>query len=258
MQDLSTGSIPDHARNELYRQIVENTFETTIVHSDYKVLYINNPGSKMLGAPREDLIGAEVLDIFPDDAKGRIKERIRRALEENEIGALIEQTIVTSDGSILEVELSCHPFPYGEKRAILSVLRDITDKKEMEHEYKKRLNEVSTPIVPVLDGISIIPLVGTIDYDKAQILLETLPTKLKTEKDVKHIIIDFSGIYNIDEVVVDFLIKIEAIMRLLGIQPIITGIRPELAQKALDNMGRSHQSIITMKSVKQALTFLKR
>ncbi|MBT2690603.1 PAS domain S-box protein [Bacillus sp. ISL-47] len=258
MQELSTGTIPDHARNELYRQIVENTFETTIVHSDYKVLYINNPGAEMLGAAKEDLIGAEVLDIFPDDAKIRIRERIRKALEENEIGALIDQTIVTSDGSSLEVELSCHPFPYGEKRAILSVLRDITDQKKTEREYKKRQNEVSTPIVPVMDEISIIPLVGTIDFDKAQILLETLPTKLKTETNVKHIIIDFSGIFNLDEVVVDFLIKIEAIMRLLGIQPIITGIRPELAQKALDNMGRSLHSIVTMKSVKQALTFLKR
>jgi rsbT co-antagonist protein RsbR len=252
------GSIPKEQFFEtiLYREIIENIFEATIIHSDYKVIYINEPGARMLGAKKEELIGVNVLDIFPNDAKDEINERVRKALEENEIGALIEQTIILFDGSTLEVELYCHPFMYGEKRAVISVLRDITSRKEIELELKKKVSEISTPIVPLLDGISIIPLVGTMDFDQTKTLLDILPEKLKLEDDIKHIIIDFSGIYNIDEVVIDFLMKINSIMKLLGINPIITGIRPELAQSALQ-IGNDLYSITTISTVKQALRYLK-
>lgn len=257
MEDLSTYEFFSGFTNEeVYRQIVENTFETTIIHSDYKVLYINETGARALKAKKEDLIGEDVLSIFPDCSKGKIFERVRKALEEDEIGELIEETIIASDGSYLEIELYCHPFKIGEKPAILSVFRDISVKKAVERQLKQRVNEVSTPIVPVLDGISIIPLVGTIDSDKAQILLDTLPAKLKLEEDTKHIIIDFSGIYNLDEIAIDFLVKINSIMRLLGISPILTGIRPELAQIAI-KFGEDLHSLKTMSSVKQALLSLK-
>ena len=69
-------------------------------------------------------------------------------------------------------------------------------------------------------------------------------------------IIDFSGIYNMDELVIDFLYQIEAIMRMLGISPILTGIRPELAVKAV-SIGRSLTNIRTETNVKKALTALR-
>ncbi|WP_368505344.1 PAS domain S-box protein [Alkalihalophilus sp. As8PL] len=241
---------------DLYKEIVEGTFESTIVHSDYEVLYVNEAAAQLLGAEKEDLIGAPVLDIFPVDAKERIADRIERGLSEGIVGELIEQTIITLDDRLIEVELSCHPFIYNDKRAILSVLRNITSRKEIEWELQKRVNELSTPIVPVWDGISVIPLVGTIDFDRAKQLLNTLPIKIKSETDLTDIIIDFSGIYNMDELVVDFILKIDSIMRLLGVKPILTGIRPELAQKALV-MGEGLQSIQTMSTVKKALAHFK-
>lgn len=258
MDELPKNAFPaDFANAEVYRQIIDNTFETTIIHSDYKVLYVNEAGANALGAAKEELVGADVLSIFPEKSRKEIKERIRLALEENQIGDLIEQTIFALDGTPIEIELYCHPFQLNGKKAILSICRDISTRKKNERELKKRVNEVSTPIVPVLDGISIIPLVGTLDKDKANLLLETLPTKLQQEKEIKHIIIDFSGIYNLDEVVIDFLIKINSIMRLLGICPILTGIRPELAQTAL-KIGRDLHSIKTLSTVKQALLYLRK
>jgi rsbT co-antagonist protein RsbR len=246
----------DLVNNELYREIVENTFEATILHSDYKVLYVNETAAKMLGSKKEDLIGAEVLDIFPENAKESIKERVRKALEEEENGELIEQTILSVKGEKKEVELYCQPFKLGENNAILSVLRDITSRKELERKLQKSVDEISTPIVPLLDGISVIPLVGTIDEEKSKSLLDSLPASLKLKQDTRHIIIDFSGIYNIDEIVVEFLSKINSIMRMLGVCSILTGIRPGLAKKAL-SVGVRLNDIKTMKDVKQALAFLK-
>jgi rsbT co-antagonist protein RsbR len=244
------------ANDNLFRQIVNNTFEMIVLHTDYKVVYINETGAKMLGVSKEELIGANVLDIFLDSAKEMIRERVRCALEEQKAGQFIEQTVLALDGTRYEMELYCHPFEFEGKRAVLSVFRDISVKKELERQLTYKIHEYSTPIVPLLDGISVIPLVGNIDEDKAQILLKNLPSQITALQDTQHIIIDFSGIYNMDELVIDFLYQIEAIMRMLGISPILTGIRPELAVKAV-SIGRSLTNIRTETNVKKALTALR-
>ncbi|WP_423787975.1 PAS domain S-box protein, partial [Klebsiella pneumoniae] len=69
-------------------------------------------------------------------------------------GELIEEKIFRLDGSMLDVELYCHPVLFGDKRAIQTTLRDITKRKEAEKQYKREINAVSSPIVPVFDGIS--------------------------------------------------------------------------------------------------------
>ncbi|MBY6036888.1 PAS domain S-box protein [Fictibacillus nanhaiensis] len=240
---------------EMYRQIVEYSFETTIIHADHKVLYINQSGADFLRSNKESIIGANVLDIFLEDAKSSIEERIRLNIEHNIIGELIELKVMRFDGTLVDVELYCHPVQFGQQKAVQSILRDITPRIEAEKKLKKLMNEVSTPIVPVSDGISVIPLVGSIDEDKAIQLLDFIPSKIQNEN-LNYLILDFSGTYNLDETVVDFLFKINSIMKLLGIRPILTGIRPELAYKAVE-MGQDFSSIKTMKNVKEALRILK-
>ncbi|OES45992.1 PAS domain S-box protein [Domibacillus iocasae] len=241
--------------DDLFRQIVDNTFETTVLHADYKVVYINETGARLLGASSEELLGANVLDIFLEESKEAIRERVRCALEEQKAGELIEETIQSLNGTQYEIELYCHPFEFKGERAVLSVFRDISERKELQRQLKNKINEYSTPIVPLLDGISVIPLVGNIDEDKAGMLIENLPSQIKRYQDTRHIIVDFSGIYNIDEVVIEFLFKIEGIMKLLGISPIITGIRPELATNVV-RMGRNLSNMRTESTVKKALISL--
>ncbi|WP_046179324.1 PAS domain S-box protein [Domibacillus tundrae] len=242
--------------DDLFRLIVDNTFEAMVLHADYKVVYINETGARLLGDSSEELRGANVLDLFLEESKEAIRERVRCALEEQKAGGLIEETIQSLNGTQYEVELYCHPFEFKGERAVLSVFRDIGEKKELERQLKNKINEYSTPIVPLLDGISVIPLVGNIDEEKARMLIENLPSQIKGFQDTKHIIIDFSGIYNIDELVIEFLFKIEGIMRLLGINPIFTGIRPELAVGVVA-IGRDLSNIRTESTVKKALTSLK-
>ncbi|WP_409254255.1 PAS domain S-box protein [Bacillus sp. SCS-153A] len=246
----------DYANQELLRNIIENTFETIIIHSDYKVVYINQSGADFLGASKEELAGAKVLDVFPDRSKEFIKERIRMGLEENITGPLIEQPVSTIDGREVEVELYCQPFMHEGKRFILSVLRDITSRKEQERRLLNEIHQISTPVVPVSDGISIIPLVGTIDNDKSNLLLETLPVKLKGESDIKYVILDFSGVYNIDAQVIEFLYKLCSIMKMLGINPVLSGIRPKLAQKTVE-LGFNISSIKSLNNVKEAVKYIK-
>jgi rsbT co-antagonist protein RsbR len=116
------------------------------------------------------------------------------------------------------------------------------------------LNAVSTPIVPVSEGIAVLPLMGSMDKDKATQLLESVPAKLQVF-DLRFLINDFSGVYNLDSVTVEFLFNITSIMKLLGIFPVVTGIRPELARRAV-TIGKDLSAIRTMRNVQQALQFL--
>jgi rsbT co-antagonist protein RsbR len=238
----------------MYSQIIEYSVETIVIHADYNILYINESGAKNLGGTKENIIGSCLLDRYRPESKPAIKERIDKSMSENVTGELIEEKIFTLDGKLVEVELYCHPVIFGNKRAIQTTLRDITAKKEDERNHKREINEVSAPIVPVLDGIFVLPLIGSIDLDRAKQLLDVLPSKIQN-LNVECLIIDFSGIYNFDEIVIDYLMKISGVIELLGIHCIITGIRPELAQNAI-HLGVDLSNRLSMATVQQALAYL--
>lgn len=238
----------------MYSQIIEYSVETIVIHANYKILYINESGANNLKGKKADIIGSCLLDRYREDSKQAIKERIQKSMSLNVPGELIEEKIFRLDGSMLDVELYCHPVLFGDKRAIQTTLRDITKRKEAEKQYKREINAVSSPIVPVFDGISVLPLVGSIDSDRSKQLLESIPLEIQ-KQNVQVIIIDFSGIYNFDEVVADYLLKINTVMKLLGVSPIMTGIKPEFAQVAIQ-LGVNLSGIQTMATVKQALLSL--
>ncbi|CAH0345876.1 PAS domain S-box protein [Bacillus sp. CECT 9360] len=253
-KDVSNNMNQSTIEKELmYKQIVEYSVETIVIHADHKILYVNQTGAQNLKGTKEEIIGSCLLDRYREASKPRIKERIHKSMTENVPGELMEEKIFRLDGKQVDVELYCHPVVFGNQRAIQTTLRDITKRKEEEKQHKREIYEVSTPLVPVLDGISVLPIVGSIDIDRANYLLESIPSKIKKEE-VRCLVIDFSGIYNFCEVVSDFLMKITAIMRLLGIDMIITGIRPELAQIAVEN-GVDLSSTKTMATVKEAVKY---
>ncbi|ANU09554.1 PAS sensor protein [Planococcus antarcticus DSM 14505] len=242
-------SIPE--KEELYQQITDYSHETTIIHSNQKVLYINQSGADFFKASKAAVVGANVVDVFTEDYKELITERIRKGMEDRTIGELMDTTVKRFDGTRADVELYCYPVQYGNTTAIQSILHDVTAKKKTERDLLQLKNEVSTPIVPIIDGLAVLPLVGSVDGDRSMRLLDIIPQKIQGEN-LHCLIIDVSGIYNIDNVVAEFLYKIDQIMRLLGIQLIFTGIRPELALKAVD-VRVDFSQLKTMGTVKQAL-----
>jgi two-component system sporulation sensor kinase A len=99
-----------------YREIIEYSFETIVIHAGHKILYINQTGADFLKASKEDLIGGDVLSVFEESEKPSIIERIRLAMDENVKGELLEQTILKMDGSKVDVELYCFPIMFGNQK----------------------------------------------------------------------------------------------------------------------------------------------
>ncbi|CAH0346641.1 hypothetical protein BCI9360_02984 [Bacillus sp. CECT 9360] len=113
------------------------------------------------------------------------------------------------------------------------------------------LNELSVPVVPLEDGVAVLPIIGMIDTDRAKFLLEE-SLKQSTKLNVSYFILDLSGVPIIDTMVAQQLFQVIDSLRLLGVEAVITGIRPEIAQTMV-SLGIDFNNIKTYATLKQAL-----
>jgi len=94
---------------------------------------------------------------------------------------------------------------------------------------QEEMLELSTPVVKLWDGILALPIIGTLDSARTQIVMETLLENIvKTNSRVA--IIDITGVPTVDTVVAQHLLKTVTAARLMGADCIISGVRPQIAQ----------------------------
>ncbi|WP_110112022.1 STAS domain-containing protein [Bacillus sp. CGMCC 1.16541] len=113
------------------------------------------------------------------------------------------------------------------------------------------LQELSAPLIPVFDKITVMPLVGTIDTDRAKKIMENLLQGV-----VKHrsevVLIDITGVPVVDTMVAHHIIQAAEAVRLVGAKCLLVGIRPEIAQTIV-NLGIDLNQIITKNSLKKGI-----
>src|SRR6202012_4011991 len=91
------------------------------------------------------------------------------------------------------------------------------------------ITEISTPVIRVWDGIIALPIIGTLDSARTQVVMESLLTEI-VESGSSVAILDISGVPTVDSLVAQHLLKTVSATRLMGAECIISGIRPEIAQ----------------------------
>lgn len=94
---------------------------------------------------------------------------------------------------------------------------------------QEELLELSTPVVQLWDGILALPLIGTLDSARTQVVMESLLQKI-VDTGAGLAIIDITGVPTVDTLVAQHLLKTVAAARLMGADCIISGIRPQIAQ----------------------------
>jgi rsbT co-antagonist protein RsbR len=108
-------------------------------------------------------------------------------------------------------------------------LRYVTFHKETLERANSAFLELSVPVVPLITGVAVLPLIGNIDTQRAQLIMEEAllqANKLKLNK----LFIDLSGVAIVDTMVADRIFMVISALKLLGVHTILTGIRPEIAQ----------------------------
>ncbi len=111
------------------------------------------------------------------------------------------------------------------------------------------LQELSAPLIPVMDNITVMPLIGTIDTERAKLIMENL-----LEGVMKHnsevVLIDITGVPVVDTMVAHHIIQAAEAVRLIGATCILVGIRPEIAQTIV-NLGIDLSKFPTKSSLKK-------
>jgi rsbT co-antagonist protein RsbR len=115
------------------------------------------------------------------------------------------------------------------------------------------ISEISTPVIRVWDGILALPIIGTLDSARTQIVMENLLQEI-VETGSSIAILDISGVPAVDSLVAQHLIKTVSATRLMGAECIISGIRPEIAQTVV-HLGIDLSSIITKSTLASALAY---
>lgn len=111
--------------------------------------------------------------------------------------------------------------------------------------------EISTPVIRVWDGILALPIIGTLDSARTQIVMESLLQEI-VESGSSIAILDISGVPAVDSLVAQHLIKTVSATRLMGAECIISGIRPEIAQTVV-HLGIDLSDVITKSTLASAL-----
>jgi rsbT co-antagonist protein RsbR len=115
------------------------------------------------------------------------------------------------------------------------------------------ISEISTPVIRVWDGILALPIIGTLDSARTQVVMESLLQEI-VDTGSSIAILDISGVPAVDSLVAQHLIKTVSATRLMGAECIISGIRPEIAQTVV-HLGIDLSSIITKATLASALSY---
>ncbi|MCW7538057.1 STAS domain-containing protein [Aquabacterium sp. A7-Y] len=116
---------------------------------------------------------------------------------------------------------------------------------------QQELLELSTPVIKLWDGVLAVPMIGTLDSARTQLVMETLLQRI-VESGSELAIIDITGVPTVDTLVAQHLLKTVTAIRLMGADCIVSGIRPQIAQTIV-HLGIDLQGINTKATLADAL-----
>lgn len=123
-------------------------------------------------------------------------------------------------------------------------------REELIHRQQQALLEISTPVVRLWEGVLALPLIGTLDSARTQIVMQNLLEAIVSHR-AAIAIIDITGVPTVDTLVAQHLLKTVAAARLMGADCIISGIRPQIAQTII-HLGVDLADVITKATLADA------
>ena len=123
-------------------------------------------------------------------------------------------------------------------------------REEIISRQQRELLELSTPVVKLWDGVLALPLIGTLDSERTQVVMENL-LQMIVETGAGIAIIDITGVPTVDTLVAQHLLKTVAAARLMGAECIISGIRPQIAATIV-HLGVDLSSVVTKATLADA------
>jgi rsbT co-antagonist protein RsbR len=139
-----------------------------------------------------------------------------------------------------------------DKLALFTTETYVKGREEVIQRQQREMMELSTPVVQLWENILALPLIGTLDSERTQVVMENLLHKI-VETGAAIAIIDITGVPTVDTLVAQHLLKTVAAARLMGADCIISGIRPQIAQTIV-HLGVNLSEVTTKASLADAFS----
>ncbi len=206
---------------------------------DGRFLLGNKRIADLMGVERDQIIGRADHELVPPEAIAAFR-KTDDVIFAGGPPLSVEEVVQHPDG--LRIYFTTK-FPIhdddGRCVAVGGISTDITERKRAEEErtalqerliaaQRAALRELSTPLIPIAEDVVVMPLIGTIDSQRAQQLMEGLLAGVASHR-ARTVIIDVTGVQVVDTAVANALVQASRAVRLLGAEVVLTGIRPEVA-----------------------------
>jgi PAS domain S-box-containing protein len=247
------------AERELLQLLVANLKDYAIIMLDPKgnVLTWSSAAEQLKGWKASEIIGQHFSRFYPveDVQKGKTEMELQLAAQNGRFED--EGWRVRKDGSRFwaNVIVTCLRTTDGQVRGFGKITRDLTERRMAEERSRKQTQELlemaAVPVVQVWEGIVLVPLIGTLDSQRTQQLMERVLNRV-TETNSPVALLDITGVPSIDTQTAQHLIETIAAVRLLGAEVVLTGVRPSIAQ-TLVHLGIDLSNVTTRSSLSAGL-----
>lgn len=186
-------------------------------------------------------------DVLSSVAAGDLDLRIESEVEDDLTG--VEQAInLLIDDLTHELKKSLQM-----KQEMEDKLKKIQDQQKIILQQQEDLMELSSPVSKVWENILILPVIGTLDSQRTQIMMENLLQKI-VSTGCTSAILDITGVPTVDTQVANHLLKTVTAARLLGAECIVSGISPAIAQTIV-HLGINLTNILTKATLQDAMIY---
>ncbi len=251
---------------EHFRLLIENASDIILIVDQAGIICYASPSvNSELGYPPETLLNQPLEQFVHPDDYVDLSAACTHVYQ-------APNTTLTNEFRIRHADDTWHPFECRGKylpmidhgaRIVLNA-RDMSERQAAErerahlqqeiiHMQAARLRELSTPFIPIAEGVVLMPLIGTIDHQRSEQIIDTLLTGIARQH-ATFAILDITGVPLVDTYVAQSLIRTAQSVTLLGSRIILTGIQPQTAQ-TLVHLGIDLSSIITYASLQGAITY---
>jgi anti-anti-sigma factor len=134
-----------------------------------------------------------------------------------------------------------------------AMMRELQETADAQSQLLQLVQELSTPVVPLVQGVLVMPLVGSIDSRRGQQILERLLQVVERER-ARIVLVDITGVPVVDSAVAEILLQATQAVRLLGGEAVLVGITPEVAQ-TLVSLGVDLTEVITRSDLQGGVTY---
>jgi rsbT co-antagonist protein RsbR len=222
---------------ERFRLLSEITSEGVVLTEGGLVVDINPAACELLGFARDELVGQSLVKAIDPAFHDRFRESVAGNRSDG-----YESVAIHKDGSKIPVRVKGRILPFLGRTIRGSTIRDLRLERQIEEALRQKvtqeaelaaqaaaLAELSTPLIPISDHVVVMPLIGAIDHQRAERVVEALLGGVASAS-ARVAILDITGVPAVDSEIADALIRAARAVRLIGAEVVLTGIRPEVAQ----------------------------